>query len=71
MINSGSFNRNYAGQRDIFKVLKEKSPQQRLLYPAKISFKIDGKIKNLTDKQKLREFSAIKPVLQQILKGIR
>ena len=32
--------------QDIFKVLKEKSPQQRLLYPAKISFKIDGKKQN-------------------------
>ena len=32
--------------QDIFKVLKEKNIQPRLLYPAKISFKIDGEIKS-------------------------
>jgi len=31
---------------DIFKVLKGKNLQPRLLYPARISFKIDGEIKN-------------------------
>ena len=50
--------------QDIFKVLKQKNLQQRLLYPAKISFKIDGEIKSFTDKQKLREFSTTKPGLQ-------
>ena len=33
--------------QDIFKVLKEKNLQQRLLYLARISFKIDGEIKKL------------------------
>ena len=37
---------------------------------ARISFKTDGEIKNFTNKQKLREFSTIKPALQKILKGI-
>ena len=69
MINSGSFNRNYAGQRDIFKVLKKKNLQPRSLYLAKISFRIDGEIKSFMDKQKLREFSTTKPTLQKILKG--
>ena len=36
--------------QDIFKVLKEKNLQPRLLYPAKISFKIYGKIKSFSDK---------------------
>ena len=49
--------------QDIFKVLKRKNPQPRLLYPARISFKIDGEIKNFSDKQKLREFSTTKPAL--------
>ena len=31
--------------QDIFKVLKRKNLQPRLLYPARISFKIDGEIK--------------------------
>ena len=43
--------------QNIFKVLKGKSLQPRLLYPAKTSFKIEGEIKNLTDKKKLTEFS--------------
>ena len=53
----------------IFKILKEKNLQPRLLYPAKISFKVEGE-KSFTDKQKLREFSNTKPGLQQILKGL-
>ena len=54
----------------ILKVMKEKNLQPRLLYPARISFKYEGKIKSFTDKQKLREFSTTKPALQQILKDI-
>ena len=53
--------------QDIFKVLKEKNIQPRLLYPAKISFKTDGEIKSFSDKQKLEEFSTTKPVLQQMV----
>ena len=56
--------------QDIFKVLKGKYVQSRLLYPVRISFKIDGEIKSFSDKQKLREFSTNKPALQQILKGL-
>ena len=54
--------------QDIFKVLKGENLQPRL--QARISFKIDGKIKSFSDKQKLREFSTTKPVLQQMLKGL-
>ena len=56
--------------QDIFKVLKGKNLQARLLYLARISFKIDGEIKSFSDKQKLREFSTTKPALQQMLKGL-
>ena len=55
---------------DVFKVLKGNNLQPRLLYPARISFKIDGEIKSFTDKQKLRKFSTPKPALQQMLKGL-
>ena len=41
--------------QDIFKVLKGKNLQPRLLYPARISFRIDGEIQSFSDKQKLRE----------------
>jgi len=56
--------------QDIFKVLKGKNLQLRLLYPGRISFKIDGGIKSFSDKQKLREFSITKPALQQMLNGL-
>ena len=54
--------------QDIFKVMKGKNLQPRLLYPARISFRFDGEIKTSTDKEKLREFSITKPALQQMLK---
>ena len=57
------------GWQDIFKVLKGKNLQPRLLYLAWISFRIDGEINNFSDKQKLREISTTKPALQQMLKG--
>ena len=57
--------------QDIFKVLKGKNLQPRLFCLARISFKIDGEIKNFTDKQKLREFSTTKSALQEMLKGLK
>ena len=56
--------------QNIFKVLKGKNLQPRLLYLARISFKIDREIKSFPDKQKLREFITTKPALQQMLKGL-
>ena len=35
--------------QDIFKVLKGENLQPKLLYPARISFKIDGQIKSFSD----------------------
>ena len=55
---------------DIFKVMKGKNLQPRLLYPARNSFRFDEEIKTFTDKQKLREFSTTKPALQQMLKEL-
>ena len=53
---------------DIFKVMKGKILQPRLLYPARISFRFDREIKSTTDKQKIGEFSTTKPALQEMLK---
>ena len=58
------------GWQDVFKVLKEKNLQPRLLYLARISFKIDEKIKSFSNKQKLRGFRTTRPALQQMLKGL-
>ena len=56
--------------QDIFKVMKGKNLQPRLLYQARISFRFDREIKSFTDKQNLREFSTTKPDLQQMLKEL-
>ena len=37
--------------QDVFKVLKGENLQPRLVYLARISFKIDGEIKSFSDKQ--------------------
>ena len=55
---------------DILNMMKGRNLQPRLLYPARLSFRIEGEIKTFTDKQKLREFSNTKPALQQILKEL-
>ena len=56
--------------QDIFKVLKGKHLQPRLLSLAGISFKIDGEIKSFSDEQKLRKFNITKKALQHLLKGL-
>ena len=56
--------------QDILKVMKENNLHPRLLYPARISFRYEGKFKSFTDKQKLREFCTTKPALQQMLKDL-
>ena len=49
--------------------MKGKNLQQRILYPARLSFRFDGEIKNFTDTQKLREFSTIRK--EKEIKGIQ
>ena len=55
---------------DIFKVMKGKNLQPRILYSGRLSFRYEGEIKSFPDKQKLREFSTTKPALQQMLKEL-
>jgi hypothetical protein len=42
----------------------------RILYPANLSFQIDGIIKVFHDKQKLKQYMPTKPPPQKILQGI-
>ena len=42
---------------DIFKVMKGKNLQPRILYPSRLSFRFDGEIKSFPDKQKLRDLA--------------
>ena len=55
---------------EIFKVMGGKDLQPRLLYPARLSFKIKWEIKNFPDKKKLKKCVTTKPVSQQMLKGL-
>ena len=55
--------------QEIFKVMRSRNLQSRLLYPAKLSFRIEGQIKFFPDKKKLKEFIITKPLLSEMLKG--
>ena len=48
--------------------MKGKELHPRLLYPAKLSFRMGGQIKSFPDKVKLKEFIT-KPLLYEMLKG--
>ena len=50
--------------------IKRKDLHPRLLYPAKLSFRMEGKIKCFSDKAKLKEFIITKPLLYEMLKGL-
>ena len=52
----------------IFKVLKSGNLQPKLLYPAKLSFRIKGQIKHFSDKKRLKEFIITKLALYEMLK---
>ena len=57
------------GWKEVLKVLKGKDLQPRLLYPAKLSFRMEGQIKCFPEKVKLKEFIITKP-LCEMLKGL-
>ena len=48
--------------QEVFQVMKSKDLQPRLLYPAKLSFRMEEQIKCFPDKVKLKEFIITKPV---------
>ena len=52
----------------VFQVMKGKDLNPKLLYPAKLSFRMEGQIKCFSDKVKLKEFIITKP-LYEMLKG--
>ena len=55
--------------KEVFKVMKSKDLHPRLLYPAKLAFRMEGQIKCFSDKVKLKEFIITKPLLYEMLKG--
>ena len=56
--------------QEIFNVMNRKNVQPRILYPASLSFRIEGEIKVYPNKEKLKEFITTKSALQEILRGI-
>ena len=55
--------------QEVFQVMKGKGLHPRLLYPAKLSFRMEGKIKCFSGKVKLKEFIITKPLLYEMLEG--
>jgi hypothetical protein len=55
---------------EVFQALNESDFNPRILYLAKLSFKIDGAIKTFHNKQKSKQYITTKPPLQKFLQGI-
>jgi hypothetical protein len=55
---------------EVFGAVNKNNFNPKILYPTKLSFKIDGAIKVFHDKQKLKQYMITKPPLQKILQGI-
>ncbi|KAF6081839.1 hypothetical protein HJG60_008845 [Phyllostomus discolor] len=56
--------------QEILQVIRTRGLQPRLLYPARLSIKIEGQIRSFPDKRSLKEYTSTKPALQEILKGL-
>ena len=54
-----------------YSVLKDKNCLPRLLYLAKLCFRYEGETKASPEKPKLRDFTTTRPVLQEMLQGVR
>ena len=50
--------------------MKGRDLHSRLLYPAKLSFRMEGQIKCFSAKVKLKEFIITKPLLYEMFRGI-
>ena len=67
---SGDFSKeNFQARRgwqEVFQVMKGKDLHLRLVYPAKLSFRMEGQIKCLPGKIKLKEFIITKPLHEML-----
>ena len=55
---------------EVFQVMKGKGLHPRLLYPAKLSFRMKGQINCFSEKVKLKTFIITKSFLYEMLKGV-
>ena len=58
------------GWKEVFQVMRGKGLHPRLLYPAKLSFRMKGKIKCFSDKVKLKEFIITIPYYMKCLRDL-
>ena len=58
------------GWKEVFKAMKGKDLHPRLLYPAKLSFRMEEWVICIPDKVMLKEFIITKPLLYEMLKGL-
>ena len=58
------------GWKEVFQLMKGKDLHPRLLYPAKLSFRMEGQIKCFPDKVKLKKFIITKPLIYEMLRGL-
>ena len=56
--------------QEVLRVMKSKDLQSRLLYPAKLSFRMEGQIKCFPDKVKLKECIITKHLLYEMLRDL-
>ena len=56
--------------QETFQVMKSKGLQLRLHYPARLPFKMEGEKRSFPDMRRLREYTSVKPALQNMLKGL-
>ena len=57
------------GWKEVFQVMKGKDLHPRLLYPAKLSFRMERQIKCFSDNVRVKEFIISKQLLYEMLKG--
>ena len=56
--------------QEVFQVMDIEGLQPRLLYPARLSVKIEDETRSFPDKKRLKQYTSTKPALQDMLKGL-
>jgi hypothetical protein len=56
--------------KDKIQALTESNCQSTLVCTIKLSFLIEGEIKNFHNREKVKEFTTMRPKLQKVLKGL-
>ena len=67
---SADFSKETLQERSIPSYERQGPTYPRLLYPEKLSFRMEGQIKFFPDKVKFKEFIITKPLLYEMLKGL-